>query len=77
MSGLAIAALVVSILAALHSIVFGMVARWHAKRSYVVTHGEGVTLLERLNDGLAKEAAMRANPPWYVRYVDWLNRRGR
>lgn len=50
-------------------------ARWHTRRSYVVTHGEGSTMLERLDDGLAREAEMRANPPWYVRWTNWIERK--
>lgn len=57
--------------------VYVAATRWHQKRAHVVTHGEGGTLLERLDDGLAKEAAMYANPPWYIRYTNWIGKRSR
>lgn len=60
-----------------HTGTFAFEARWHAKRARVVTNGHGATRLKRLYDGLAREAHMRANPPWYVRYNRWLTREGK
>lgn len=66
---------VLAVIVAAHAVLYGMCAAWHNKRSYVVRHGEGATRLDQLDDGLAKAAAMRADPPWYIRYADWLERK--
>ena len=77
MNVLTILFLTLAVIATVHTVVFSLGARWHVKRTYVLRHGHGATLIEQLDNGLAENARMLANPPWYVRYSRWLTREGK